>query len=133
MLSLLAGLRVGEIAHPRVRDVDDANGKVRDRILLRKAFTKGDEARTVFVSERLRSELGRFFQAAQSRLALDAPLLGTQKRTAFSPNTPSPVVHKPLSTGRDRGSHVAQRPPLVHHPACPCRRFAEGDHDVGRP
>ena len=87
MLSHFAGLRVGEIAHLRVRDVVDANGKVRDQILLRKEFTKGDEARTVFVSERLRRELDRFFQAAQSRPALDAPLLRTQKRTAFSPNT----------------------------------------------
>lgn len=87
MLSHLAGLRVGEIAHLRVGEVVDANGKVRDRILLSKEITKGDEARTVFVSARLRRELDRFFQAAQSRPALDAPLLRTQKRTAFSPNT----------------------------------------------
>ncbi len=39
-----------------------------------------------FVSERLRRELDRYFRSIQNRPALDARLLRTQKRTAFSPS-----------------------------------------------
>ena len=59
----------------RVRDVVDANGKLRDQTLQRKAFSKGDEARTVFVSERLRRETERSFGATEALKSLDAPLL----------------------------------------------------------
>lgn len=86
MLSYLAGLRVGEIAALKVGDVFDGSGQVREQILLKASYTKGNQARTVFVGSKLRKELTRF-QASAAVATAEAPLLLTQKRTPFSANT----------------------------------------------
>ncbi len=88
MLSHYAGMRVGEIAALMVGDVLTAKGEVKEQVLLRASTTKSGEARTVFVSAKLRQELARY--AAELRVAerpATAPFLETQKRTAFSGNT----------------------------------------------
>jgi integrase/recombinase XerD len=87
MLSHLAGLRVGEIAALVVGDVIDSDGRVREQIRLRAEITKGGHARVVFVGEKLRREIERFRSQWIADRAPDAPLLMTQKRTAFSANT----------------------------------------------
>ncbi|MCB8837012.1 site-specific integrase [Aurantimonas sp. VKM B-3413] len=86
MLSYQAGLRVGEIAALRVEDVVDRDGAVRDQLRLKGEITKGGHARVVFLNERLRREIERFFGAGVSGPPL-TPLLITQKRSAFSANT----------------------------------------------
>jgi integrase/recombinase XerD len=88
MLSFYAGLRVGEIAALTMGDVLDAQGRIRDRILLRAEITKGGQARVVFPSDRLHQELQRYVDGMHpARRASGAPLLLTQKRTQFSANT----------------------------------------------
>ena len=87
MLSYFAGLRVGEIAALTTGDVFDAEGQVRDQILLKAAYTKGNHARTVFVGKKLQREIERFKVSGSRTLSPDTSLLLTQKRTAFSPNT----------------------------------------------
>jgi integrase/recombinase XerD len=89
ILSHLAGLRVGEIAGLIVRDVFEADGRVREQLRVRASIAKGGRERVVFMSERLRKEIERYREAIWgfSDRELDAPLLLTQKRTAFSPNT----------------------------------------------
>ena len=88
MLSFYAGMRVGEIAALRVKDVLDAQGKVKDQVLLRAAITKTGEARTVFVGDKLLRELDRYAATLDDeQKAGDGPLLLTQKGTAFTPNT----------------------------------------------
>ena len=87
MLSHLAGLRVGEIASLTIGDVFDSDGNPRDQIMLKAAYTKGHEARTVFVSDKLRRELRRYRTTLTDTLANDMPFLRTQKNTAFSANT----------------------------------------------
>lgn len=87
MLSFYAGMRVGEIAQLHVGDVFDAEGRVRDQIRLSSAITKGGHARVVFVNDKLCRELERYRDAEGEIPAADRPLLMTQKRTAFSPNT----------------------------------------------
>ncbi len=57
MLSLLAGMRVGEIAAVRVSDAYEADGMVRDHIRLSAKQTKGSEGRTVLLNERMQDEL----------------------------------------------------------------------------
>lgn len=86
MLSYLAGLRVGEFAALRVGDVFDSDGKVRDQIILKASYTKGNEARTVFVGSKLGKELTRY-RPCSAVSDPNAPLLQTQKHTAFSANT----------------------------------------------
>ena len=54
VLSIYAGLRVGEIAALTIRDVGTANGDVRREIKLGAHQTKGSKGRTVILSERVR-------------------------------------------------------------------------------
>ena len=68
----LAGLRVGEVANLRYRDVVDAAGVVRDEIRLEPEQTKGRHARTVFVNAKLKRELEAYLRAilkANQRIA----------------------------------------------------------------
>ena len=62
MTTYLSGMRVGEISSLRYSDVVDAEGNIRNEIRLRAEQTKGNEARVVFVSEKLRKELERYTQ-----------------------------------------------------------------------
>lgn len=87
MLSHLAGLRVGEIAALTMYDVIDNDGRVREQLRLRAEITKGGHARVVFLNDKLRREIERHRSAHLDGRAQDAPLLLTQKRTAFSANT----------------------------------------------
>lgn len=86
MLSFYAGMRVGEIAHLKRGDVIDSDGRVKDQIVLHAHYTKTGEARTVFVSGKLRRELERYVSGT---MAVDrtSPFLITQKGTSFSANT----------------------------------------------
>jgi integrase/recombinase XerD len=87
MLSHLAGLRVGEIAALTVRDVIDGEGEVKEQLRLRAEITKGGHARVVFLNEKLRREVERYWMGWPENRVADAPLMLTQKRTAFSANT----------------------------------------------
>ena len=60
MTSFLSGMRVGEIASLRYKDVMDEEGKVRSEIRLTAEQTKGNEARIVFVNDKLRIELQKY-------------------------------------------------------------------------
>ena len=84
MLSLLAGLRAGEVATLRISDVLDENNRVLDRIMLSSDQTKGQRGRIVFLSERLRKELEIYFRTRSCRY-MDRPLFVSQKgRNAFT-------------------------------------------------
>ena len=60
MTTFLSGMRVGEVASLRFSDVVDSEGNIRNEIRLTPAMTKGQFARVVFVSERLRKELEKY-------------------------------------------------------------------------
>ena len=88
MLSHYAGMRVGEIAALTVGDILDGRGEVNEQVLLRANITKSGEARAVFVGDKLRGELALYLTTLDGGRKLpDAPLLMTQKRTAFTPNS----------------------------------------------
>ena len=70
MTSFLSGMRVGEIASLRYKDVMDEEGKVRSEIRLTAEQTKGNEARIVFVNDKLRIELQKY---AKLYKVADAP------------------------------------------------------------
>ena len=81
-----AGMRVGEVAALRIQDVRTPDGSVKQEIRLDAAQTKGKHARVVFVSDRLRKEIGPYLK--QIEVKNDTrPLFSTQKRAAFSANT----------------------------------------------
>jgi integrase/recombinase XerD len=84
VLSIYAGMRVGEIAALKVSDVINQYGEIRSEIKLGAHQTKGSKGRTVILSQRIRREIGAYLK---SRLAWpsDAPLIFSQRNHhAFS-------------------------------------------------
>ncbi|WP_206201895.1 site-specific integrase [Terasakiella sp. SH-1] len=57
MLTYLSGLRAIEVASLKVSDVLDEDGNINSRIMLTKHQTKGQQARPIFVSDKLKKEL----------------------------------------------------------------------------
>ena len=60
MTTFLSGVRVGELASLRFKDVVDSEGNIRNEIRLLAENTKTNEARTVFVNEKLKKELAAY-------------------------------------------------------------------------
>lgn len=85
MLSLLAGMRVGEIAALIVSDVYETDGSVKDQIRLAKYQTKGSEARTVLLNAQAQEEL-RVYARTLSRTG-EQPLFVSRWGKAMSPNS----------------------------------------------
>lgn len=113
MLSHFAGLRVGEIAGLLVSDVFEADGTIRERLVVRATIAKGGRERVVFLSDRLRHEIERFRRSMNDAKEgrSNTPLLITQKRTAFSPNTLCQLMNGLyVATGLDGAtSHSGRR------------------------
>jgi integrase/recombinase XerD len=88
LMTFWAGLRVGELALLKYGDALDAAGQARPEIRLVAAVTKGHQARTVFVAQKLRLELETFACSHPSRRA-DHALFPSRKNAArgFTPNT----------------------------------------------
>ena len=85
MLSLLAGMRVGEIAALKVMDAYEADGTVRDHIRLSVKQTKGGEGRTVLLNERVQDEL-RLYARTLTRKGCQ-PLFVSKWGKQMSPNS----------------------------------------------
>ena len=60
MMMFNTGMRVSEVASLRIKDVVDTEGNIKNEILLLAENTKTNEARTVFVNEKLRKELQQY-------------------------------------------------------------------------
>jgi integrase/recombinase XerD len=89
LLTHWAGLRVGEVAALRVRDVLDADGAVRAEITLAPDQTKGSESHVVFLNQKLRKELTAYIKATRFSTHPRTKLFGTQQRPidGFDANT----------------------------------------------
>ena len=87
LMSYYAGLRVGEIAALTIGHVTSQDGTIKDQFILTADQTKGNNARTVMVAEKLRKEIAAYI-ATLKRREPDRPLFGSQRsRTGFSANT----------------------------------------------
>jgi integrase/recombinase XerD len=78
VLSVYAGLRVGEIAALTVGDLATQNGEVRREIKLGAHQTKGSKGRTVILSTRVRKEVGLFLER-HPNLNGNIPLIRSQR------------------------------------------------------
>ena len=89
LMTFYAGLRVSEVANLRYRDIVDEQGKVLPEFVLAAEHTKGNEARTVFVSEKLRKELQAYVDETHFSIAPRTKLFFSQQRPidGFTPNT----------------------------------------------
>ena len=82
------GLRVGEAAALRICDVCDGTMQVKSEIRLLPEYTKGKHARTVFVSEKLKSELQSYVDTLKVK-DVNHAFFYTQKnpKRGFTPNS----------------------------------------------
>lgn len=62
LTTFLSGMRCGEVASLRFCDVVNADGTIKNEIRLRAENTKTNEARTVFVNDKLRKEFEKYIR-----------------------------------------------------------------------
>ena len=96
MTTHLSGMRVGEVASLRNSDVLDGEGNIRTEIRLSAEQTKGNEARVVFVSDKLRKELELYTRlTSASNINPALKFFYSQKRTSdgFTANTLTQFFH----------------------------------------
>lgn len=88
LTSVLAGLRVGEIAGLTVGDVRNADGSVKAEVYLAAHRVKHGHARTIYINSRLQDELAAYL-ASRKWHSADQPLFYTQHspRAGFNANT----------------------------------------------
>jgi len=94
LITVLAGLRVSEVAGLTIADVRNSDGTVKSEIFLSAHRVKHHHARTVFVSTRLQAELTEYITTKV--FLYDAqPLFSTNRgiRNAFSANTLTQHFH----------------------------------------
>lgn len=94
MTTFLSGMRVGEVASLRYRDIVDGEGNVRNEIRLTAEQTKGNEARVVFVSTKLRRELEQYLSTVKE-MDCNRKIFYSQKRASngFTANTLTQFFH----------------------------------------
>lgn len=88
------GMRVSEVASLRIKDVVDSEGNIKNEIRLAAENTKTNEARTVFVNERLRKELQQY-ASILTKANANEKFFYSQKRDSdgFTANTLTQHFH----------------------------------------
>lgn len=94
LIGMYSGMRVGEISSLRYSDVVDAEGNVLNEIRLKAENTKTNEARTVFVSDKLRKELQQYVKVYKP-VNTNEKFFYSQKADSdgFTPNTLCQFFH----------------------------------------
>ena len=94
LTTYLSGMRVGEISSLRFKDVVDTEGSIRNEIRLLAENTKTNEARTVFVNERLKKEL-EAYAATYTPKNINCKFFYSQKAESdgFTANTLTQFFH----------------------------------------
>jgi integrase/recombinase XerD len=110
VLSVHAGMRVGEIAKLTVGDVMAGDGGVLREIMLAAAQTKGNKGRVVYLSDKLRRELAGYVLTLP-RTDPSFPLIYSQRRYAHFSNVSLSLLFKRLydQAGLRNSSHAGRR------------------------
>jgi integrase/recombinase XerD len=110
VLSIYAGMRIGEIAALTIGDVATAHGEVRREIKLHAHQTKGSKGRTVILSERVRREIAAHWKK-RIHCRDDAPLIASQRNGRFFSNISLSMQFKEIYelAGIRTSSHSGRR------------------------
>jgi integrase/recombinase XerD len=94
LTSFLSGMRCGELSSLRYCDVVNADGTIKNEIRLSADQTKGNQARVVFVNEKLRKEL-EAYTATHKPINIHRKFFYSQKSTSdgFTANTLTQFFH----------------------------------------
>jgi integrase/recombinase XerD len=96
LLTYWAGMRIGEVAATKIKDVLANDGTIKQEINLTAEQTKGKYARTVVLNDKVRKEILNYLLtryskqdliAIQYSQAKEKPLFSTQKSEGFNANT----------------------------------------------
>ena len=102
LMTFFGGMRIGEVAATQIGDILALDGTIKQEIRLSASKTKGNFARTVTLSEKLRKELQIYLQQrfdtkqlvdVTYKVDMTKPLFATQKREGFSANTAAYHFH----------------------------------------
>lgn len=115
LLTHYAMLRIGEVAALRYCDVVDADGEIKAETTLSKAQTKGNKARTVWLSEKIRIELAAYIATYKPKFPTQ-PLFFTQRSEGFTANTLTHIVNSIYKRAGISGatSHSGRRSGLTN-------------------
>ena len=94
LMTVAAGLRVGEVAGLTLGDVLDSTGAVRGEVFLAAHRVKHQHARTIYINTRLQQELADYI-GTRTNKSPELPLFPTHRgpRCHFSPNTLAQHFH----------------------------------------
>jgi len=111
VLSIYAGLRVGEIAALTIRDVASQDGEVRREIKLGSHQTKGSKGRCVVLSSRVRNEITEYLPTCPRGQDPDAPLISSQRNGRAFTNVTLSMLFKEIYelAGIRTSSHSGRR------------------------
>ena len=102
LMTFWAGMRIGEVAATRIKDVLAADGTIKHEMNLTAEQTKGKYGRTVVLADKLRKELMNYLLTRFDKKELVAlhysdlinkPLFATQKSEGFNANTLTYTMH----------------------------------------
>ena len=110
ILSIYAGMRIGEIAALTVGDVATTQGDVRREIKLGAHQTKGSKGRTVVLSDRVQREIGAHLKN-RIHCRDEAPLIASQRHGRFFTNVSLSMLFKEVYelAGIRTSSHSGRR------------------------
>ncbi len=93
-LMYCAGTRVGETSALRIEDIVDSEGNVKREVLLKSNITKGNVARTIYISNKLHKELTAYIKTIDISNP-KAKFFSSQKKNSdgFSPNSLAQFWH----------------------------------------
>lgn len=94
MIMFNTGMRVSEVASLRIKDVVDSDGNIKNEIRLLAENTKTNDARVVFVNEKLRKELEQYAKLLKGTNP-NSKFFYSQKHTSdgFTANTLTQHFH----------------------------------------
>ena len=131
VLSIYAGLRVGEIAALTTGDVVNQHSEARREIKLGAHQTKGAKGRSVILSTRVRKEIETFLKQRPTH-SLDTPLIQSQRnRYAFSTVTLSMLFKEIYELSGPSDVVPFRQTDLRHAPKCEGGRNADNPKTHG--
>lgn len=111
VLSIYAGMRVGEIAALKIVDVANGEGQPRRDIKLAAGQTKGTKGRTVIISDRVQREIATYLKGRPYLRRDDEPLIPSQRNGRFFSNVTLSMLFKEIYelAGIRTSSHSGRR------------------------
>ena len=111
VLSIYAGLRIGEIATLTIADVATHDGQVRREVKLGAHQTKGPKGRTVVLSSCVRNEIEDYLRGATHRRGHSSPLVSSQRNRRAFTNVTLSMMFKAIyeMAGIRTSSHSGRR------------------------